>query len=118
MADITVVTPAISGTNPSPVSCAVGGDAVLNPRGRTCLRIANGSGGTISATLAAVATARPADGQFPPMTLGNQAVSIPAGTQRIIGPIPSAFNDGNGKVQITYSPGVTSLTIEAFEVPN
>ncbi len=117
MADITVVTPAISGTNPSPVSCAGGGDAVLNPRGRTCVRVANGSGGSITVTLAAQLTARPSDGQFPPMTLGNQAVAIAAGTQRIIGPIPTAFNDGNGKVQITYS-GVTSLTIEAFEVPN
>lgn len=117
MADLTVVTPAMSGVNPAPVSCSAGGDAVPNPRGRAVVRVANGSGGSINVTFAAVLTNRPADGQFPAMTLGNGVIAIPAGAARLIGPIPTAFNDGNGKVQITYS-AVTSMTIEATESPN
>jgi len=116
MADITVVSPSPSGVNPSAASASAGGDAVLNQRGRTLIRVANGSGSSINVTIAAQSTSRPADSTWPAMTLGNGVIAVPAGQARVIGPFPTAYNDSNGKVQITYS-SATSVTIEAFEFP-
>lgn len=115
MAVLTKVVPLISGVASVPASAAAGGDSVANPRGNTILRITNGGGSSITATIAAGANpTRPADGQFPAMTLANQAVSIAAGATKLIGPIPTAFNDSGGNVQITYS-AVTSVTVEAID---
>lgn len=114
MAALTKVSPTLAGTATTPASAAAGGDSVANPRGNTILRVTNGSGGSINVTLAAQVTARAADGTFPAMTLSNNVVAVAAGATKLIGPIPPAFNDGNGAVQITYS-AVTSLTIEAID---
>lgn len=113
MADLTPVTPAISGTVFAPAAASAGGDAMVVGRGGNFLYVKNGSGGSINVTLAAQQTTRPADGAFPSMTLANQVVAVGAGVEKIIGPIPAAFADGNGKCQITYS-GVTSLTVAAI----
>lgn len=114
MAALTVVTCAISGTNPAPVSAAGGGDSVVNPRGDVMLLVTNGAGAPINVTLAAGANpTRAADGTFPAMTLANQVIAVTNGQSRLIGPIPAAFNDANGLVQITYS-SATSVTIAAF----
>jgi len=110
MAILTPVTPALTGATMTPVAAAGGGDQFANPRGNAFLYVKNASGGALTVTLTAQTTARPADGPFPAQTLANNAVSVPASGERLIGPIPSAFNDGNGNVQVTYS-GVTSLTV-------
>jgi hypothetical protein len=115
MADITPVAPTMAGANPSGVSASGGGDAVLNPRGNVIIRVTNGGGSSITVTLAVGPNpTRPSDGTFPAMTLANNVVTVPNGQSRIIGPVPPAFNDGNGKVQLTYS-AVTSVTVEAYQ---
>ncbi|MCZ7633434.1 MAG: hypothetical protein M5U20_08125 [Phycisphaerales bacterium] len=115
MADLTPVRPSIDGVNPGAVAASSGGDAIVNPRGKAILRVNNGGGSSINVTLAAQITSRPGDGTFPPQTVANKVVAVPAGASRVIGPIPPAFNDGNGKAQVTYS-AVTSVTVEALEV--
>ena len=40
-------------------------------------------------------------------------LAVTNGQSRVIGPIPSVYNDGNGLVQLTYS-AVTSVTVEAL----
>lgn len=114
MAALTKVTPSLAGTATTPVAAAAGGDSVANPRGNTILRVINGGGSSINVTLAAQVATRPADGTFPAMTLSNQVVAVAAGATKLIGPIPPAFNDGNGNVQITYS-AVTSVTVEVVD---
>ena len=115
MAVITPVTASMAGVNPAPAAASGGGDSVNNARGNTFLRVNNGGGGSINVTIAAQIATRPADGTFPAMTLANNVVAVPAGQQRIIGPIPPAFNDSGGNAQITYS-GVTSVTVDALQV--
>lgn len=114
MATITPVSPSLTGATFTPAAASGGGDQFANPRGNAFFYVKNGSGGALSVTLAAVATSRPADGAYPAMTVPNNVVSIPAGAERLIGPIPSAYNDGNGNVQVTYS-GVTSMTVAVIQ---
>lgn len=115
MAALTKVTPSLAGTATTPAAAAAGGDSVANPRGNTILRVVNGGGGSINVTLAAGANpTRPADGTFPSMTLSAAVIAVAAGATRLIGPIPPAYNDSGGNVQITYS-GVTSVTVEAID---
>lgn len=104
----------LSGVAPTVITCAAGGDGIKNSRGTLKTRFINGSGGSITVTAAAVITARPGDGTFPPATLGNQQIVVGAGAAVVAGPWPAAFNDANGYVQFTYS-GVTSLTAEAWD---
>lgn len=113
MADLPVSAPSVAGVNLNPAAASSGGDAILNTRGDVFLYVTNGGGSSINVTLAAVQTTRPADGTFPASTFGNQVVAVPNGQSRLIGPIPPAFNDANGKVQVTYS-SVTSVTVAAF----
>lgn len=115
MATLTKTTPALAGVVPTSNAAAAGGDQVANPKGKTMLRVANGSGGALTVTVAAQQTTRPADATFPAMTVASQAVSVGAGAVKYIGPIGPAFIDANGNTQLTYS-GVTSLTVEAFDV--
>lgn len=115
MATVNPVAPAVTGVNPSGVAAESGGDAIPNPRGNVLIRVNNGGGGSINVTLAVGPNpTRPADGTFPAMTLTNQVIAVPAGQSRIIGPVPPAFNDGTGKVQVSYS-SVTSVTVEAYQ---
>jgi len=47
----------------------------------------------------------------------NVVVTVPATEYRMIGPFPkSRFNDGNGKVKITYD-NVTTITVAAIRLP-
>lgn len=116
MAVLTPVTPAITGTAFVPAAAAVGGDSFPNPRGNGLLYVKNAGGGSINVTIAAQApyTTRPADGPYPSQTVSNIVVLVPAGTERWIGPVSGAFNDGNGNAQVTYS-GVTSLTVGVLQ---
>ena len=115
MATLTKVTPTLAGTATTPASAAAGGDQVANPRGNTTLRVVNGGGSSINVTLAAGANpTRASDGNFPAMTLAANVVAVAAGASKLIGPIPTAFNDSGGNVQIAYS-AVTSVTVEAID---
>ena len=108
MATLTPVSPAIGGTTFAPAAVSAS-DSFANPRGNAFLYVKNGSGGSINVTLVAQSTTRPADGAYPAMTLANNVVAVGNGVEKIIGPIPSAFNDGNGNVTVNFS-GTTSVT--------
>jgi len=115
MATLTPITPVFTGATMTPASAAAGGDQFANPRGSTVLYVKNGSGASVNVTLTAQTVTRPADGPFPLMTVANSVIAVPASGERLIGPIPSAYNDGNGNVQITYS-SATSVTVAALNV--
>lgn len=86
-----------------------GGDTFTND-GNTFLYVKNGSGGSITVTVAI------------PYTVDNVAVStgkalvVAAGEERLFGPFPTGiYTDPNtGNVSLTYS-GVTSLTVAAVK---
>lgn len=113
MSTYTPVSPAISGSAFAPAAVSAS-DSFPNPRGNAFLYVKNGSGGSINVTLVAQSTSRPADGSFPAMTLSNNVVAVANGAEKIIGPIPSAFNDGNGNVTVQYS-GTTSVTAAVIQ---
>ena len=108
MATLTPVVPSIAGTLYTPAAVS-SSDKFANPRGNAFLLVRNAGGGSINATLVAQATTRPADGSYPAMTLANNVTAVANGTEKLIGPIPSAFNDGNGDVTVNFS-GTTSVT--------
>lgn len=116
MANISPTTPLITGVVPtSSTPTATTGDTFDNQRGDLMLRITNGSGSSINATLTAQQTTRPGDGVFPPSTISNNVVAIANGATKVIGPIPPAFNDVNGKVTLVCS-AVSSVTVESYRV--
>lgn len=106
MATLTYVQPTIAGTNPAFASAAGGGDKVA-PNDHGYLHAKNGSGGSITVTV--VVPGNTKYGQANP----DVAIAIPAGEERIIGPLPSDLAGSDGLVAITYS-GVTSLTVAAI----
>lgn len=114
-----IVTPqdlSLAGVAPTANAASAGGDQVNDPYGDTVLRITNGSGASINATITAVATSRPGDGRFPPQTLSNQVIAVPAGASRLVGPVPSAFRDTNSRFSLGWSASA-SVTFEAFRLP-
>lgn len=108
MATLSVEQVSITGLNATANAADVGGDDFLN-NGNIILRIANGGGGSVTATIPTPAKVRGVD-------IDDPQVAIPAGEERYIGPFPPAlFNDSTGKASITYS-GVTSVTVEVLEI--
>lgn len=100
-----------AGLTPAYVAAAGGGDK-LAPGGRTFLHAKNGSGGSITVTVVTPGEA------IEDVAITDLAVAIPAGQERMIGPLPgSQFGDpaDSGLASITYS-GVTSLTVAALEL--
>ena len=85
------------------VSAEVGGDEFVND-GKCLIVIDNGSGAPITLT---AETQQTVDGE----EVADKEIVIPDAEQHLLGPWPKPiYNDGDGKVQLTYS-GVTSLTI-------
>ena len=116
MADLTIQKVVEAGLSASYANAAAGGDAVLNVTGDVVLHVQNGHTSSQTVTVPAQRTSQNV-ADFGELSKSNIQVAIPAGEDRFIGPFPkAAFNDGAGKVQITYS-GVTSLTIAALQVP-
>lgn len=108
MADLTLVQVARGGTVYTYESAAADGDAFIND-GKTILAINNGSGTSITVT---VATA----GQVEGLAIDDVAIVVAAGALVMAGPFSrTVFNDSTGKVQLTYSD-VTSLGVKAFKV--
>lgn len=103
MADLTVQEVDRDGLNPTYASAAGGGDAFVND-GKTWLHIKNGD---VSSKTVTIATAKTVDG----LAVADRDVTIPASEERLIGPFPpTTYNDGDGKVQLTYD-AVTSVTV-------
>jgi hypothetical protein len=107
MADLTVQQQTVAGSTPTFAAAAVGGDAIPGNDGRVVLRVLNGGVGAITVTIVGQSKC---DQGF----THSAVVNVPNGAAVVeIGPFNGArFNDGNGKVQITYS-GVTSVTVAA-----
>lgn len=101
---------AIAGTNPQLQAAAVGGDKVA-PNDHGCLMVRNGSGASITVTVAVPGNTK--YGQAEP----DVAVSVPAGADRFIGPFGEDLGDRatDGLVAITYS-AVTTVTVAALEI--
>lgn len=117
MAVLTINRLALIGATTALAAASAGGDSFANPRGTAWLEVANGGGSPTTVTIAVGPNAtRSGDGTFPPTTYSALAVTVAAGARKRIGPIPPVYNDGNGNVQVTYS-GVTSLTVEACDLP-
>lgn len=100
---------------PLVAATATHGNKFLND-GKTILRVKNGSGGDIVAT---IDTPGSIDGQ----AINNLAVTIKAtgngtGLDFLdIGPFTSYFNQSDGYVWVVFD-GVTSLTVGAFRLAN
>ena len=99
-------------------AAAGGGDQVTNTDGKTFLHIKNGSGGSITVTVAEQISGTTVQSpQYGKLTKASVTKAIAAGAEGFIGPFAKAgFNDVNGNLQITYT-GVTSLTIAAIYIP-
>lgn len=104
MATLTVVEPALTGTDPGFVAAAGGGDE-FSVDDHTTLHVVNGSGSSVTVTVTSQTSARP--GLIP----DDLDVAVPAGEQRDIRLSPSApFKDSDGRCQVSYS-AVTSVTV-------
>lgn len=107
MALLTVLQASLSGTVVTYTAAGAGGDTfAIGGSDSVCLRVKNGGGSAITASV-----------QFPgttPYGVANparQSASIAAGAEVVIGPIPaSAVDATTGLVSVTYS-GVTSVTV-------
>ena len=108
MATLTVQDVNSGGAVPTYAAAAGGGDQFSND-GKTMIHVKNGSGGSITVTVASQVSCSQG-------ATHNTAVAIAAGAEKMIGPFPTdRYNDANGFVQLTYS-GVTSLTLGAFQL--
>jgi len=118
MATLSRQTLSEAGITPTFASCSVGGDQVDNRDGKTFLYVKNGSGGSITVTVSEQISGNTVeDPNLGTLTKASVAKAIAAGAEAILGPFKkAAFNDTNGRIQITYS-GVSSLTISALTFP-
>jgi hypothetical protein len=102
MALLSYQQPTLAGTAITYAAAAGGGDTIgYTPNG--CLRVKNGSGGSITVTI--VTPGNTQYGQADP----DVPVAVAAGTEKAIGPFPAGMAV-DGVISITYS-GVTSLTV-------
>lgn len=107
MAALTIQQSSLAGLTPAYAAASVGGDTITND-GKVVLHVKNGGATSINVTVVSTAPARPG------LAPASNVVAVPAGGERIIGPLDaSAFNDANGAVSITYS-GTTTVTVAAI----
>lgn len=107
MATLAVTTIAASGTaQPTPVAAAGGGDQ-LAWGNTTRLVVINGSGSSVTVTVAAQIACDQG-------SLHNIVNAVPAGATEIMGPFLERYKDANGYVQVAYS-SATDVTVYAFQ---
>lgn len=105
MATLTVQKPTLTGAVATYAAAGAGGDEFSNT-GREFFLVKNASGGNLTVTVNSQANC---DQGFD----HDLIIVVATATEVSIGPFPTVrFNDGGGKVQVTYS-GVTSLTVRA-----
>lgn len=115
MAQLTIQNAAVSGLTPA-YGAVSASDKFANPSDkRTYLHVKNGGGSSVTVTITRQNTSLSVAGEGN-ITLANQTVAIPAGSERIIGPFPESFNDVDGNVVVGYS-GTTSVTAAAVRLP-
>lgn len=106
MADLSVQAVAAGGLEPAYTAAASGGDTLSTDGNKTFLHAKNGSAGSITVTVAAATVCNFGETH-------DLAVAIPAGEERMIGPLSTERFGASAAV--TYS-GVTSLTVAAIKV--
>ncbi len=96
-----------SGLGPTYTGAAAGGDTI-EPGPRNFLHVKNGGAGAVTVTIDAV---RQCDQGFD----HDLVVSVPAGADRMIGPVDASrfARASDGRAAVTYS-GVTSVTVAAL----
>lgn len=96
-----------AGLAPNYAAAAAGGDKV-DPGPSTMLHVKNGSAAAVTVTLQVPVT-------FQGQTVSNVAVNVPAGGERIIGPVGAELfrNPADGKADISYS-AAASVTVAAL----
>ena len=110
MATLTKQVVALAGIGPTYEAASAGGDEVLNS-GKLFLHVKNANGST--ARTVTVDSQQACSQGYD----HDAAVSVPASSERMIGPFPKdRFNDSGGKIQISYD-SEADLTIAAIEVP-
>jgi hypothetical protein len=115
MANLTISTLTEDGDTIALASAAGAGDEYVNDRkGNTFIYIDNQDASSTTVTATVQNTSVVVDG-YGTLTKTDRVVAVPAGEQRWIGPLPQAFNDSNGRVQLTYS-SVVSLSVAAVKV--
>lgn len=99
-----------AGLSPTYAAAAAGGDR-FTPGAGTFLHAKNASAGALTVTIVTPRT--DAYGN----TIADNAISVPAGGERLIGPFPAQAYGSltDGLADITYS-AVTSLTVGVFGV--
>lgn len=106
----------VGGLNATYNSAAAGGDEFANDE-RTVVHIVNGDASPHTATFTKQKDELQAPDGYGPIALSDLAVVIPAGEDRFIRVPPAIYNDGNGRVQVTYD-AVTSVTVAVIHRPN
>lgn len=108
MANLTYRSASLTGTNPAPVAAGASGD-VVPALATGFLQVSNGSGSSITVTLAT-----PGKSRFGVLDEPDLTISVPAGATRLIGPlVDSLIDPTSGGVKFTYSD-VTSVTVAAI----
>ena len=97
----------ITGTAATYAAAAVAGDSV-RPDDRTFLHVKNASAGAVTVTVVV-------PGEQFGQPLADVPVSVPAGGERLIGPLVRSLAGSSDVVDITYS-AVTSVTVAAIRV--
>ena len=109
MADLTYKRVVLSGLDPAPVAADVAGDNIP-PSGRGFLQVHNGGAASIDVTITT-----PGKTQFG-LDEPDVVVTVPAGADRLIGPLsPALYNPGTKGVEVNYSD-VTSVPVSALFV--
>jgi hypothetical protein len=108
MAAITQTEITRAGINPEGVDQAAAVADYFANSGKQMLYAKNGDASSKTIT---IATQQTVDG----LAVEDLTVTIPAGETRLIGPFPpSVYNDGDGRVQLSYS-AVTSVMVAVLK---
>ena len=112
MATLVVKKTLLTGLNPLDpafVACTAGGDVAPND-GNTILHVKNLTDQESTVAVDSLIACNQGSDH-------NVSVVVPVSSERMIGPFPrSRFNGATGTIAITYSGGVTNLTIAAISL--
>lgn len=112
MAVLAVQDAVVSGFTEAFVAAAGGGDSFDN-NGLCLFTVKNGGGGNITVTVDDVNSAAPAGASA---FNADVAGVVNAGSEKTFGPFPPfRFNDGTGRVNVTYT-GVVTVTVSVIRI--
>jgi hypothetical protein len=102
--------------NPTFGAAAADDSVAVAPGDRVFLYVKNGHTASVNVTIASQTASANVPG-VGSVAIANRVSAVPAGAERIIGPIPQGFvNNATGLATITYSV-VTSVTRAAIAAP-